>query len=204
MIELLTNNHLEKILDLFDGANRDIRIISPFLSVAMAQRLCDSIRERGLRCAFITRFYIEDMVAKANSIDALEMLLNAGVDLYAVKRLHTKLYLFDHDQAIVGSANFTTGGFKSNIELLHPGFETSGRTPPHRKVWTDAPGIFKRSPPIQIEYIDTDRRIVDISCRHERTGTGTVRHYHGTAESCRGRDRGIKAYLSNGMGAALQ
>ena len=39
MIELLTNNHLEKILDLFDGANRDIRIISPFLSVAMAQRL---------------------------------------------------------------------------------------------------------------------------------------------------------------------
>ena len=62
MIELLTNNHLEKILDLFDGANRDIRIISPFLSVAMAQRLCDSIRERGLRCAFITRFYIEDMV----------------------------------------------------------------------------------------------------------------------------------------------
>lgn len=83
----------------------------------MAQRLCDSIRERGLRCAFITRFYIEDMVAKANSIDALEMLLNAGVDLYAVKRLHTKLYLFDHDQAIVGSANFTTGGFKSNIEL---------------------------------------------------------------------------------------
>ena len=54
------------------------------------------------------------------------------------------------------------------------------------------------------KYIDTDRRIVDISCRPERTGAGTVRHYHGTAESCRGRDRGIKAYLSNGMGAALQ
>ncbi len=32
-------------------------------------------------------------------------------------------------------------------------------------------GIFKRSPPIQIEYIDTDRRIMDISCRPERTGT---------------------------------
>ena len=67
-----------------------------------------------------------------------------------------------------------------------------------------APGIFKRSPPSQIEHTDTDRRIVDISCRPERTGAGTVRHYHGTAESCRGRDRGIKAYLSNGMGAALQ
>ena len=51
---------------------------------------------------------------------------------------------------------------------------------------------------------DTDRRIVDISCRPERTDTGTVRHYHGADESYRGRDRGIKAYLSNGMGAALQ
>ena len=47
-------------------------------------------------------------------------------------------------------------------------------------------------------------RIVDISCRPERTGTGTVRHYHGADESYRGRDRGIKAYFSNGMGAALQ
>ena len=53
---------------------------------------------------------------------------------------------------------------------------------------TDAPGIFKRSPPSQIEHTDTDRRIVDISCRPERTGTGTVRHYHGADESYRGRD----------------
>ena len=48
------------------------------------------------------------------------------------------------------------------------------------------------------------RNLFNVSCRPERTGTGAVRHYHGTAESCRGRDRGIKAYLSNGMGAALQ
>ena len=54
------------------------------------------------------------------------------------------------------------------------------------------------------EYIDTDRRIVDISCRPERTGTGTVRHYHGADESCRGRDRGLEAYPSNGMGATVQ
>ncbi len=91
-----------------------------------------------------------------------------------------------------------------SLRLLHPGLETAGGTPPHRKVWTDAPGIFKRSPPSQIEHIDTDRRIVDISCRPERTGTGTVRHYHGADESCRGRDRGLEAYPSNGMGAAVQ
>ena len=45
-------------------------------------------------------------------------------------------------------------------------------------------------------------RIVDISCRPERTGTGTVRYHHGADESCRGRDRGIEANSTNGMGAA--
>ena len=55
-----------------------------------------------------------------------------------------------------------------------------------------------------ITHIDPDRGIVDISCRPERTGTETVRHHHGADESCRGRDRGIEAYPSNGMGAALQ
>jgi len=45
---------------------------------------------------------------------------------------------------------------------------------------------------------------VDISCRPEQTGTGTIRYHHGADESCRGRDRGLEAYPSNGMGAAVQ
>ena len=74
----------------------------------------------------------------------------------------------------------------------------------HWKVWTAAPGIFKGNPSSPIEHIDLDWGVMDISCRPERTGTGTIRHHHGADESCRGRDRGIKAYLSNGMGAAVQ
>ena len=89
-------------------------------------------------------------------------------------------------------------------EITYPRFEAAGGTPPYRKVRTDAPGVFKRSPPSQIEHLDLDRGVMDIPCRPERTGTGTVRHHHGADESCRGRDRGIEAYLSNGMGAALQ
>lgn len=57
------------------------------------------------------------MYAKANSIDAIEMMMNAGIKVYALKGLHTKLYLFDDNVGIVGSANFTSGGFISNFEL---------------------------------------------------------------------------------------
>ena len=52
--------------------------------------------------------------------------------------------------------------------------------------------------------IDIDRRAMDISCKPERTGTGADRHHHRADENCRGRDRGIKVYPSNGMGAAVQ
>ncbi|MCI6242358.1 MAG: phospholipase D family protein [Agathobacter sp.] len=116
-MQVLTNDHYEKILDLFDGTKREIKIISPFISIAMAKKLCDVVSNDNIDCKFITRFYLEDMFAKANSMDAIEMMMDAGIEIYALKGLHTKLYLFDDDYGILGSANFTAGGFKSNIEL---------------------------------------------------------------------------------------
>lgn len=117
MLELLTSNHFEKILDLFDGTEREIKIISPFLALSMAEKLCAAVRDSGASCTLITRLYLEDLIARANSLDALELMMRQGIEICLVKRLHTKLYLFDTDHAILGSANFTNGGFKSNLEL---------------------------------------------------------------------------------------
>ena len=117
MIEILSNNHFEKIMDLFDSAKQSIRIVSPFLTKSMTDKLCRVVADQHISCTFITRLYIEDLVAKANSIEALSDMLSAGLDVLAVKGLHAKLYIFDDSSAVVGSANFTSSGFKSNIEL---------------------------------------------------------------------------------------
>lgn len=121
MINILSNDHYETMLNLFDGTESEIKIISPFLSLSMANKLCEIISKNpNIQCSLITRFYIEDFVNHANDFDALEKLLKNGVALYAIRGLHTKLYLFDQENAIVGSANFTAGGLKNNIELsLH-------------------------------------------------------------------------------------
>ena len=37
--------------------------------------------------------------------------------------------------------------------------------------------------PARLSTLDTKRRIVDISCRPEQTGTGTIRYHHGADES---------------------
>lgn len=117
MIELLTTNHLDKIIDLFDGTQGEIKIISPFLSMSMAEKLCKVVSEKDITCTFITRIYIQDMLEKANRLDAIELMMKSGIKVYAEKYLHTKLYMFDNTEAIVGSANFTSGGFRSNVEL---------------------------------------------------------------------------------------
>jgi len=45
------------------------------------------------------------------------LLKNAGVKIKAAIGLHTKLYLFDNNILILGSSNFTDGGFTNNTEL---------------------------------------------------------------------------------------
>lgn len=116
MIEIITNEHQEVITTLFNAAKEDIKIISPFLSIKTAKLLSEAAK-RGLDCSFITRFYLQDFLDRSNTLDGLQIMLDAGVKLYALIGLHTKLYIFDSDDAIVGSANFTEGGLVRNIEL---------------------------------------------------------------------------------------
>ena len=117
MIQVLSNDHYDAIFDLFDSSEQSIQIVSPFLSLSMAEKLCSIVSRQGLTCSFITRLYIQDLLSKANNLDALSLMLDSSIQVYAVKGLHTKLYLFDRSSAVLGSANFTASGFKTNIEL---------------------------------------------------------------------------------------
>ena len=115
-VELLDSNHRDAILHAFDKTKRQIRIISPFIQESVSKHLITSMG-RGISSQLITRFYREDFICSVSSLTALKNLQAAGVELFALKDLHAKLYLFDDHTAIIGSANFTGGGFGSNIEL---------------------------------------------------------------------------------------
>lgn len=125
MIEMVTDKHYDTIVSLFEEAQNEIKIISPFLSEKTAELLCNAAR-RGIVCSFITRLYLQDFLDGSNTLEGLQKMLSSGVKLYALIGLHTKLYLFDLDDAIVGSANFTENGLTRNIELsIHLNRETT-------------------------------------------------------------------------------
>lgn len=118
MIKVLSEETRESIENLFNTSESSIRIVSPFLSVKTTQMLCDICKQKPfIDCSVITRIYINDLLNGVNSIDAIELLLNAGIKVYSLQALHAKLYLFDESTVILGSANFTMAGLSTNYEL---------------------------------------------------------------------------------------
>lgn len=118
-ISFLEKNFGSKFFSLMKANQKEIRIISPFIGFKTASMLADFIEEskEDIECILITRFDREDFINGASSIAGLERLVKAGVKVYALQGLHTKLYIFNKETIIMGSANFTFRGFYKNHEF---------------------------------------------------------------------------------------
>jgi hypothetical protein len=116
-IELITENHGFEIKDLMNLVEDRILIISPFMGMKTCEELSNVIIKNKLLCKIITRFYREDFIQNASSLDGLSYLLDAGAEIMSLIGLHTKLYIFDDKYSIITSANYTYGGLYSNVEL---------------------------------------------------------------------------------------
>ncbi|OXS60814.1 phospholipase D-like protein [Bacillus sp. V-88] len=118
-ISFLNKNFGSTFFSLLESTKKQIRIISPFIGYKTAVSLVKFIEESEveLDCVLITRFDREDFIKGVSSITGLEYLKKAGVKMYALQGLHTKLYIFDNKSVIMGSANFTFNGFYKNHEF---------------------------------------------------------------------------------------
>lgn len=110
----LRDNHLQTFTKLLTDC-RKLRIISPFITRKMTTLTLDTLKKINLKV--ITRYNLNDFYQKVSDIGALRMLLDENVEIRGVKRLHSKLYIFDDKSAIVSSANFTSGGMEHNYEF---------------------------------------------------------------------------------------
>ena len=116
-VELITNNHGDEIRQIFNSTTNEILIISPFMGKKTCEELASIIIKKKISCKIITRFYREDFIQNVSSLEGLELLINAGVIIYALLGLHTKLYIIDDCYSIITSANYTYGGMYNNYEL---------------------------------------------------------------------------------------
>ncbi len=117
MVKLITSNAGNEFEELLNETERKIKIICPFFGRNTSIRLAEKIKQYGIEAEIISRFSRHDFFCKASSLEGLKELLLAGASLKAVKNLHTKLYIFDDQNIILGSSNFSRGGLVTNLEL---------------------------------------------------------------------------------------
>lgn len=117
-VQLVTTDHEQRLHEIFETAEHNLQIISPFIGLDISKQLASILEiNPEINCEIITRFSRNDFITGASNLYALKILKDAGVTLYALQGLHTKLYLIDNYAGMLGSANFTSGGFKLNHEL---------------------------------------------------------------------------------------
>lgn len=92
-----------------------LRVVSPFIKLPAAKTLIVASNPSDLEV--ITRYNLEDFYKDVSDIEALEYLLSKGARIQGISKLHSKLYLYDNQRALVTSANLTGGGMRSNFEF---------------------------------------------------------------------------------------
>lgn len=91
-----------------------LRIICPFIKLGALDRL---LKGGPQSLQVITRFNLDDFADGVSDIGALRRVLAAGGQVRGIRGLHSKLYLFGSDRAIVTSANLTRAALDRNHEF---------------------------------------------------------------------------------------
>lgn len=110
---ILLKNWLDKFLEL-SRHSEQIQIVSPYVSYPPVEKLSRIFNIKNL--TLITRFNLQDFYSGVSSLECLRKICNEGAEIYGVRGLHSKIYVFDATKAIVSSANLTNGGLMNNYE----------------------------------------------------------------------------------------
>ncbi len=92
-----------------------VRIMCPFIKKQTLERLLATVHPKEIQV--ITRFNLSDFAERVSDLTALRFLLERGARVRGVRNLHSKLYLFGENRAVVTSANLTDAALLRNHEL---------------------------------------------------------------------------------------
>ncbi|MBX3417634.1 MAG: phospholipase D family protein [Pirellulaceae bacterium] len=123
-----------------------IRIATAYVT---ERQLLRAATEREIR--LLTSLAPMDVASGATSLESLYALIKSGVRcrvLPARPRLHAKVYIFGNSSAAITSANLTSNGLDSNIEV---GVETSAGDVTNLVMWFDR--LWALGSPVTVEQI---------------------------------------------------
>jgi hypothetical protein len=108
----------------------ELLIVSAFVKIAALERIDNILNGKTVVKKLLVRFRKEDLIFGSTDLHLFEYCQQNGWDLYINFDLHSKIFIFDKSDFIIGSANVTLSGLglssKSNIETVCSGPITLG------------------------------------------------------------------------------
>jgi len=101
--------------NLVKSSRKKIKIASPYVKNGVVDKLI-SIKNPDTNIMLITSCKLMNFYRKASDVEALRKVQNSGGKVYINQNLHSKIYLFDNNKAIVTSSNLTHGGLVKIFE----------------------------------------------------------------------------------------
>ncbi len=113
-VQVIDKGWKEQFKKALEADRSSLSLICPFIKTKVVKELL-SYKPQNIRV--ITRFNLADFAAGVSDVGALKSLLDAGATVRGVRNLHTKLYIFGEDRAIITSANLTASALSKNHEF---------------------------------------------------------------------------------------
>lgn len=117
-MNIYTDELEQVVFESIRKAHNNIIIVSPFIGLNPVKQLVEVVKELKVSCTVITKFERRSFVNGGSSLEALKLLVENNIEVFALQDLHSKVYLIDSINCVVGSANFTYGGLRNNYEIL--------------------------------------------------------------------------------------
>jgi len=118
MVDLFSSPWRKNFERFLKGVESDLLIASPFIKTPEAEWICRTLKSKSIRLQVLTNVRSESVLNGSLDVAALRLFSDATSNskIFAVPRLHAKVYVRDSDSAIITSANLTPSGLDLNYE----------------------------------------------------------------------------------------
>lgn len=114
-MKILKTPWKNELMELVSKSKKSIKITSPFVKENICNELILNKKSETL-LELVTSFNLMNIYRGSLDLNGLEKIINNNGVVRNFSKLHSKIYLFDDEKAIITSGNLTNGGLLNNYE----------------------------------------------------------------------------------------
>ncbi len=115
MIEIIKSPSAKVFYGLIKESDSELLLCAPYLSKEVIKEILKEKKEETT-LSVITSANLANFIHGSSDVEAIELLLDNGINVINYQNLHAKIYLFDNKKALVTSANLTNNALFHNYE----------------------------------------------------------------------------------------